>query len=173
MTEETLEPVETETDPEERIRELTAENRRLRKRIKQMREAAATSKKVEFSKIIFCGVSIVTISITVFSCWIIYSTMDTSALAYLIPAVFAEMASATGFYYTKAKAENKIKLMNANGVQPEADNFNDLKVPRYIAEGLEWLLEQMKKKQVEILTTAPTTAVSGTTAAGTGSEDTP
>lgn len=45
--------------------------------------------------------------------------------AYLIPAVFAEMASATGFYYTKAKAENKIKLMNANGVQPEADNFND------------------------------------------------
>ena len=99
MTEETLEPVETETDPEERIRELTAENRRLRKQIKRMREA-------EFSKIIFCGASIVTILITVFSCWIIYSTMDTSALAYLIPAVFAEMASATGFYYTKAKAEN-------------------------------------------------------------------
>ena len=42
-----------------------------------------------------------------------------------IPAVFAEMASATGFYYPKAKAENKIKLMNTNGVQPEADNFND------------------------------------------------
>lgn len=125
MTEETLEPVETETDPEEQIRELTAENRRLRKQIKRMREAAATSKKVEFSKIIFCGASIVTILITVFSCWIIYSTMDTSALAYLISAVFAEMASATGFYYTKAKAENKIKLMNANGVQPEADNFND------------------------------------------------
>lgn len=109
----------------ERIRELTSENRRLRKQIKRMREAAATSKKVEFSKIIFCGVSIVTILITVFSCWIIYSTMDASALAYLIPAVFAEMASATGFYYTKAKAENKIKLMNANGVQPEAENFND------------------------------------------------
>lgn len=124
MTEETLEPVETGTDPEERIQELTAENRRLRKQIKRMREAAAASKKVEFSKIIFCGVSIVTISITVFSCWIIYSTMDTSALAYLIPAVFAEMASATGFT-TRRPAENKIKLMNANGVQPEADNFND------------------------------------------------
>ena len=61
MTEETLEPVETGTDPEERIQELTAENRRLRKQIKRMREAAAASKKVEFSKIIFCGVSIVTI----------------------------------------------------------------------------------------------------------------
>lgn len=78
MTEETLESVETETDPEKQIRELTAENRRLRKQIKRMREAAATSKKVEFSKIIFCGASIVTILITVFSCWIIYSTMDTS-----------------------------------------------------------------------------------------------
>ena len=49
MTEETLEPVETGTDPEERIQELTAENRRLRKQIKRMREAAAASKKVEFS----------------------------------------------------------------------------------------------------------------------------
>lgn len=50
-----------------------------------------------------------------------------------------------------------------------ADNFDDLKVPRYIAEGLEWLLEQMKKKQVEILTTAPAKAISLATAAGTGS----
>ena len=49
MTEETLEPVETETDPEEQIRELTSENRRLRKQIKRMREAAATGRKVEFS----------------------------------------------------------------------------------------------------------------------------
>jgi len=40
-----------------------------------------------------------------------------------------------------------------------AVNFNDLKVPKYIVEGLEWLLEQLKKKQVEILTTAPATAV--------------
>ena len=45
MTEETLEPVETETDPEERIRELTAENRRLRKRIKQMRERCSHQQK--------------------------------------------------------------------------------------------------------------------------------
>lgn len=47
-----------------------------------------------------------------------------------------------------------------------ADNFKDLKVPRYIAEGLEWLVEQMKKKQVEVLTTATTTAGSVATAAG-------
>ena len=111
-------------DPDERIRELCEENRRLRKQIRQLK-AAAAKKKVEFSKLVFLGVSIVTIAITVFSCRVIWLTMDTSALAYLIPAVFAEMASATGFYYTKAKAENKIKLMAASGVQPEPSNFNE------------------------------------------------
>lgn len=50
-----------------------------------------------------------------------------------------------------------------------ADNFSDLKVPRYIAEGLEWLLEQMKKKQVEILTREPATVVPVSAAAVTGS----
>ena len=33
----------------------------------------------------------------------------------------------------------------------EVENFDDIIVPRYIAEGLEWLLAQLKKKQVEIL----------------------
>ena len=33
----------------------------------------------------------------------------------------------------------------------EAEKFEDLAVPSYIAEGLEWLLNQLKKKQVEIL----------------------
>ena len=111
-------------DPDERIRQLCEENCRLRKQIRQLK-AAAAKKKVEFSKLVFLGVSIVTIAITVFSCRMIWLTMDTSALAYLIPAVFAEMASATGFYYTKAKAENKIKLMAASGVQPEPSNFNE------------------------------------------------
>ena len=111
-------------DPDERIRQLCEENCRLRKQIRQLK-AAAAKKKVEFSKLVFLGVSIVTIAITVFSCRMIWLTMDTSALAYLIPAVFAEMASATGFYYTKAKAENKIKLMALSGVQPEPSNFNE------------------------------------------------
>ena len=114
----------TEPDPEW-IRQLYEENRRLRKQIRQLKAAAAEKKKVEFSKLVFMGVSIVTIAITVFSCRMIWLTMDTSALAYLIPAVFAEMASATGFYYTKAKAENKIKLMALSGVQPEPSNFNE------------------------------------------------
>jgi len=115
---------EPEMDASEQIRQLTTENRKLRKQIRQMKAAAATKKKLEFSKLIFLGVSVVTITITAFSCRMIWITMDTSALAYLIPAVFTEMASATGFYYTKAKAENKIKLMALNGVEPEASNFD-------------------------------------------------
>ena len=109
--------------PDPQLRQLAEENKKLREQIQQMRAAAAAKKKVEFSKLIFLGVSIATIAITVFSCRMIWITMDTSVLAYLIPAVFAEMASATGFYYTTAKAENKIKLMALNGVKPEPSNF--------------------------------------------------
>ncbi|MDN3577179.1 AAA family ATPase [Chitinimonas viridis] len=54
-----------------------------------------------------------------------------------------------------------------------ADNFHNLKVPQYIAEGLEWLQEQLKKKQVEILTTAAATAVPVAAAAGLGPGGTP
>lgn len=111
-------------EPEEQIQQLKEENRRLRKQIRQLNAAAAAKKKIEFSKLIFMGVSVATIAITVFSCRIIWLTMDTTALAYLIPAVFTEMAAATGFYYTKAKAENKIKLMAQYGVEPEASDFN-------------------------------------------------
>ena len=39
-------------DPDERIRELCEENRRLRKQIRQLK-AAAAKKKVEFSKLVF------------------------------------------------------------------------------------------------------------------------
>lgn len=108
----------------EKIQQLRQENQWLRKQIRQLKAAAAVKKKVEFSKIIFAGVSVLTLAITVFSCRMIWITMDTTALAYLIPAVFAEMATGTGFYYTKAKAENKIKLMARNDVKPEAHNFD-------------------------------------------------
>lgn len=115
---------EYEVDPAEQLRQLEAENVQLRKEIRKLKAAAAGKKKVEFSKLIFVGVSVLTLAITVFSCRMIWITKDTSALAYLIPAVFAEMAAATGFYYTKAKVENKIKLMALYGVKPEASDFS-------------------------------------------------
>ena len=37
----------------------------------------------------------------------------------------------------------------------DADGFEALTVPYYIADGLSWLEERLKKKQIEILPTAP------------------
>ena len=71
-----------------------------------MRKRNKGKKKIAFSKIIFAGVSIMTISVVIFSCRMIYLTGDLSPLAYLIPSIFAELATATGFYYKKAEREN-------------------------------------------------------------------
>lgn len=89
-------------------------------------------KKFEFSKLIFAGVSILTISVVIFSCRMIYVTGDLSPLAYLIPSVFAELATATGFYYRKAQKENEIKIphylasqgLTEGTVNPEDDPGN-------------------------------------------------
>ncbi|WP_339060107.1 hypothetical protein [Tepidibacillus marianensis] len=80
--------------------------------------------KIEFSKIIFIGISVVTISVAVFACVMIWKTSDLSPFAYLIPSVFTELATATGFYYSKAKTENQIKLKKLYGDKyiPAEDN---------------------------------------------------
>lgn len=67
-------------------------------------------KKKEFSKIILICVAIVALLVIIFACVMIAITKDLSPLSYLIPAVFAEMATGTAFYYSKAKAENEIKI---------------------------------------------------------------
>ena len=72
-------------------------------------------RKFEFSKLILLVVGVFTAIITIFTLRIVENTGDTSPLAYLIPAVFAELATATGFYYWKAKAENRIKLRQQYG----------------------------------------------------------
>jgi len=63
-------------------------------------------RKKEFSKVMLVLVTIACVIITFFTMAIIWKTCDTTALAYLIPAWFVEFATATGFYYNKAKAEN-------------------------------------------------------------------
>ncbi len=66
--------------------------------------------KMEFSKKILIVVSVATLAIVITSFVLMFMTMDLSPLAYIIPGIFAELASATGFYFWKAKAENMIKL---------------------------------------------------------------
>lgn len=80
-------------------------------------------KKMEFSKLIMLVVGAVTIVVTAFALFMMWKTQDLSPLAYLIPAVFAELSVGTGFYYSKAKAENRIKLRKKYG----SEIYNDTK----------------------------------------------
>lgn len=79
--------------------------------------------KIEFSKFIFWVVFLLVLGVTVFGCALMWHTGDTSGLAYLIPAVFAEFATATGFYFWKAKNENRIKLIKKYGLDIEKDDI--------------------------------------------------
>lgn len=74
-------------------------------------------KTLEFSKIILAVVALATIAVCVVSFILMWKLQDLSALSYIITGIFAELASATGFYYWKARAENIIKLRAAFGEQ--------------------------------------------------------
>lgn len=80
---------------------------------------------MEFSKKILIVAAIINILVIGFSCIMIVITRDLSPLCYLIPSVAGEVATGTGFYYAKAKAENKIKLMRKYGVEMTEDSFRD------------------------------------------------
>lgn len=71
---------------------------------------AKKKKKTEFSKKIFYIITTLTIIIVLYSMALMWHTQDSSALSYLIPAIFGELGVSTGFYYWKARTENKIKL---------------------------------------------------------------
>lgn len=76
-----------------------------------MKKKIKPKRKVEFSKVLVVSVCLITTMVAAFTCYMVWITMDTTPLAYLIPAVFTEAATGTGFYYNKAKKENEIKLM--------------------------------------------------------------
>ena len=77
----------------------------------------------EFSKKLLYVIFAVTGVIIAFTLAIIWRTGDTSPLAYLIPSIFVEVATATGFYYWKAKAENEIKIYGTLAESSEGDDI--------------------------------------------------
>lgn len=91
-----------------------------------MKEKRPRKSKKEFSKVICIGVIATDIVVIVFSLYMMYKTCDLSPLAYLIPSTAGATATALGFYYSKAKAENKIKLMQQCGVQPDKETFDNI-----------------------------------------------
>jgi hypothetical protein len=81
--------------------------------------------KMEFSKKIFYMVTIFTVVVIIYSMALMWKTGDSSALSYLIPSVFGEMSVATGFYFSKAKKENEIKLLKKYGKET-IDQVNEM-----------------------------------------------
>jgi len=81
--------------------------------------------RMEFSKVILVVAAIVNVAVILFTFVMVWRTNDLSPLTYLIPAVAAETATGTGFYYAKAKVENKIKLMKHYKVEPTENSFKD------------------------------------------------
>lgn len=79
----------------------------------------------EFSKKIVVVVFSINIVVIVFALIMMWRTCDLSPMAYLIPAVAAETATGTGFYYSKAKVENRIKLMKHYNIEPSEQSFNE------------------------------------------------
>lgn len=79
----------------------------------------------EFSKLIMIFAMVINAVVIVFTMTMVAVTLDLAPLAYLIPAVAAELAAGSAFYYAKAKVENRIKLMKQYGVEPTRESFKD------------------------------------------------
>ena len=79
----------------------------------------------EFSKKILIVAGVMNAIVIIFTMVMIWRTLDLTPLAYLIPSVAAEVATGTGFYYSKAKVENRIKLMRQYKVAPREQHFSD------------------------------------------------
>lgn len=67
-------------------------------------------KKVEFSKKIFIVTFITAVVATVCAVWLILLGFDISSYTPIVLALWTAVATQSGFYYIKAKAENLIKL---------------------------------------------------------------
>lgn len=83
-------------------------------------------KNMEFSKKILIFVGIINVIVIAFSIVLMWKTMDTSPLCYLIPAVAAEVSISTNAYYSKARRENILKIMQNNNVPVNENTINTL-----------------------------------------------
>jgi len=83
-------------------------------------------KNMEFSKKILVFVGIINVIVIVFSVVLMWRTMDTSPLCYLIPSVAAELSISTNAYYSKARRENILKIMKSNDVPVNENTIHTL-----------------------------------------------
>lgn len=94
----------------------------MRRVLKKETESNIRSK-LEFSKLIFISIWVLTVLTTVAAYLAVFLFQDTSILSYLIPANYAELATGTAFYYNKAKLENKLKIMKDYDMKVEKEDI--------------------------------------------------
>ena len=83
-------------------------------------------KKMEFSKIVVIVSLIVEIAVIAFCCYMAYLMQDMTTIQILVPIVCVTNGAGVGFYFNKAKLENKIKLMKSSGVEMTNDDFREM-----------------------------------------------
>ena len=81
---------------------------------------------MEFSKKILIFVGAVNIIVIAFAIVLMWRTMDTSPLCYLIPSVAAEVSISTNAYYSKSRRENILKIMKSNNVPINENTIHTL-----------------------------------------------
>ena len=74
---------------------------------------------MEFSKKIFIFVASLAVTIAIGALIVMWHVKNISALSVLITAAFAELATATGFYYKKAERENIEKIKGGGNDVPK------------------------------------------------------
>ena len=80
-------------------------------------------KKKETSKIIVFFGGVICVSAIIFAFYMIYITKNLDPLAEIIIAILGVVGVIFGFYFNKAKLENKIKLMKENKVEMTEETF--------------------------------------------------
>lgn len=81
-----------------------------------------------YSKLIFSIITTMVISLSIFVCIMAWRLNDISIFQILIPCVFTEFATTTAFYYSKAKAENIIKIKNNPTFDNQFSNLNPINI---------------------------------------------
>lgn len=82
-------------------------------------------KESEYSKKILTFGWSVFLVVIVFTLYMVYLTENLEPLVALIGVLGAAVGVGEGFYYNKAKAENKIKLMKENNIPVTGEHFKE------------------------------------------------
>lgn len=96
------------------------------KEIKEKVYKETQQKKFEFSKVITVFGILFFLYVILFASYATIITKDMSAVPEMIIGTSGLMATIAGFYFSKSKAENKIKLMKAYGIKPDKDTFQNM-----------------------------------------------